>query len=260
LTQTNPSPLLSQPPAAAPRPLTARVRRRSWIEPRVRAWWMLALVLMVIAGYFVAMQFARSAQDRRLINSGVRVDARVLEANQNPLPHKTYPPEERAIFKLSYQLPGREPVQIISRLKDQRRPVMTGSTLPLYVDPANPAGWTDRTEVSVVHDALVGIMLLPLAAVMLMVAVIRRMGVLRVWRTGQALQGVVVETGQTATAPLSRVVRFALSDSSDNRVFCALVPARLGALQRGDAIWLIAPSGRPQQALVVAAYAGPGQA
>ena len=235
MTQTDPA-LLTTPPSAAPRELTPRVRRRSWVEPRVRVWWMLAAALIAVAGYFVAVQLARSAQDRWLINNGTAVQAKVLDANGNPLQNKNYPPE------------------------DQRAAVITGGHVKLFVDPNNSSRWTDRTEIDLAHDTLVGVMLAPIALILLIVAFVKRAGILRVWRTGAPLRAIVVDARQTAAAPLSRLVRFTPGGTGGKRIFTTLIPARLGAPRPGDAIWLIAPENRPRQAIVPAAYAGPKDA
>lgn len=259
MTQTDPA-LLTTPPSAAPRELTSRVRRRSWVEPRVRVWWMLAAALIAVAGYFVAVQLARSAQDRWLINNGTAVQAKVLDANGNPLQNKNYPPEDRAVFKLRYEIAGKTPVEMTTQLKDQRAAVITGGHVKLFVDPNNPSRWTDRTEIDLAHDTLVGVMLAPIALILLIVAFVKRAGILRVWRTGAPLRAIVVDARQTAAAPLSRLVRFTPGGTGGKRIFTTLIPARLGAPRPGDAIWLIAPENRPRQAIVPAAYAGPKDA
>lgn len=260
MTQTYPSAALTTPPPPAPREPTPSLRRRSWIDARVRIWWMLAAGLIVVAGYFVAKELARSSHDRWLISSGTAVQAQVLEANGISLPNKSYTPEERAVFKLRYEIEGKPPVEMVTRLKDQREAVVTGGQVKLFVDPGDPSRWTDRKEISLMHDTLVGVMLTPIAVLMLVVAIVRRAGLLRTWRTGLPLRVVVVDARQTAAAPLSRLVRFTLGGAHDKRVFSTLVPARLGNLHPGDAIWLIAPEDRPGQAIVPAIYAGPKDA
>lgn len=256
MTQTNPSAILSVRPPPAPRELTARVRRRSWVEPRVRTWWLAAAGLLLIAGYFVARELAKSAQDRSLVRNGTRVQAEVVEGSGVGRKDVSFPPDLRAVFKLRYQLPGREPVEIVSQLKDQRTTVVTGKTIPLYVDPADPARWTDRLEISLLNDLLVGIILSPVVLVLLGIGLASRYAVLRTWRTGVSFAAVVVEMRQTASAPLSRLVRFT-PGGGDNRVLSTLMPARLGSLNAGDTIWLVAPERQPGRALVAAAYIEP---
>ena len=258
MTQSNPSAILSVPPPPAPREVTPLVRRRSWMEPRVRVWWMAAAALLIVAGYFVAIQLAKSAQDRSLVKNGTRVQAEVVAANGIARKEYRVEPGTRAVFKLSYRLPGREPGVIESQLKDQRTSISVGQTIPLYIDPADPRKWTDRMEISLLNDLLVGIMLLPVALIMLGIALATRYAVLRTWRTGVSFPAVVVEMRQTAVAPLSRLVRFT-PGGGDNRVFSTLMPARLGSLSVGDTIWLVAPEWQPGRALVAAAYMEPSR-
>jgi hypothetical protein len=226
------------------------------MEPRVRAWWMAAAALLIVAGYFVAIQLAKSSQDRSLVKGGTRVEAEVVAANGIARKEYRVEPAARAVFKLSYQLPGREPVVIESQLKDQRTSISVGQTIPLYVDPADPRKWTDRMEISLLNDLLVGIMLLPVALIMLGIGLAMRYAMLRTWRTGVSFPAVVVDMRQTAAAPLSRIVRFT-PGGGDKRVFSTLMPARLGPVGAGDVIWLIAPEWQPGRALVAAAYIDP---
>jgi hypothetical protein len=53
---------------------------------------------------------------------------------------------------------------------------------------------------------------------------------------------------------VSRVVRFALADGNDRRVFHVLYPASSGKLVKGDKLLLVAPANRPSRAIVAALY------
>src|SRR5438034_3028074 len=58
---------LPPPPPKPPRALTKKALRRSWAEPRVRTWLVLALAMLVIALIFTVGRAARSAKDYSLI-------------------------------------------------------------------------------------------------------------------------------------------------------------------------------------------------
>jgi hypothetical protein len=234
--------------------LTPRARRRSWIEPRVRIWWTGALVLLGITAYLVGPRLAGSWRDLSLIRHGVRVEAHIVEAAGNKVVNKLHGPDENVPFKMIYKLPGGESRTIYDRLKAQKLALAVGMTIPLYVNPANPNEWTDRVEISWAEDALVAIILLPMAVAFVLVALLLRARVLRVWKFGDVIEAVVVETRQAAAAPLSRHVRFVVRAARDRRVFTVTLPTRIANLQPGDAFWIIAPADHPQRALAAGLY------
>jgi len=250
-----PSDALGATPTPAPRPITAAARRRSWLEPRVRVWWLAACAVTLVAAVAAGGQLAASARDRWLLTHGVRVKARIVEANGYRLKGKVFGPDEHAHFRLEIPLPGRQSY-ITDRvyLKDQREDLGYGMEVDLFVDPGDPSRWTDRIEASFLRDIMVLLVTLPAAALLLLAAWWRRRSVLRVWREGLAHMAVVVDVRKAATAPLSRMVCFAVQDSRDNRVYRSLVPRRCGPLAAGDALWVVAPAGRPQRAIVAALY------
>lgn len=247
--------VLTIEPPPPPRPVGAAARRRSWLEARVRSWWLAALVVAAVAAAMAGGQLAASARDRWLLEHGVRVRARIVEAAGYRLKGKTFRPDEHVHFRLEIPLPGRKP-HTTERvyLKDQREDLGFGMELDLFVDPANPDRWTDRLEAGFVGDIMPLLPALPVAAVLLAIAWWRRRSVLRVWRDGEALAAAVVDVRKAPTAPLSRVVRFTLRDSRDNRIYRSLVPRRLALLQGGDVFWVVAPPGRPHRAVVAGLY------
>jgi len=245
---------LSQQPPPPPRPITPRSARRAWAEAYVRRWWMGALLLCVVTVYFVGTQLIRSLQDRRLIREGEAVDAVIVEANNETLTNKVWEPSVQALFKLEVQRPGAEPLVILSRLRNQDRALQVGDTVRLYIDRQDPSRWTDRGHVSFARDLALAVVTLPLAGLLMVVAVMGRRRALRVWRDGEAMVALVVEVRQAPSAPRSRHVRFTLRDGRDRRVFGTLVPVRAAPLAVGDAFWVVALPDRPQNAVVAALY------
>jgi hypothetical protein len=164
---------------------------------------------------------------------------------------------------MSFQTPAGESLVIErSRLRDQREPLKVGNSITLYVDKARLKNWdakdtdlrTDRLETSLREDLFLGLVFLPVVNILLIIAVTQRIRVVRTWRFGQAMAAIVVETRQTPSSPFSRLVRFALRDSRDRRVFKAIVPMRVAQFQTGDLFWVVAKPNRPDQAIVAALY------
>jgi len=160
-----------------------------------------------------------------------------------------------------------EAYQFSSRLKDQRKqlaffgelPASTdlkpeASVITLHVDPEDFSRWTDRQQTTMLQDVFMSLWLLPGAAILLVVAMAMRQRVLRTWRNGQLVAGIVVDSRQSALAPLSRLVRFSPRDSRDQRVFYLLIPSAMGVLQRGSVLWVVAPQGRLDLSIPAALY------
>lgn len=266
---THPDPTAASPvtrmasPPDPPRTLTPRGNRWAWLEPRVRVWWTSALLLAIIGAYFVISEVSSSSLDRRLVSSGMRVEAIINEIDGSPRKDRFARPVERAEFTMSFQIPGGDSLIIErSRLKDQRDPYKVGNAITLYVDSSrlkdweakDTSLWTDRLQTTLREDLLLGLIILPFVNLLLILAVTQRIRVVRIWRLGQAMAAVVVETRQTPSAPFSRLVRYALRDSRDRRVFKAIVPMRVAQFQTGDLFWVVAKPNRPDQAVVAALY------
>src|SRR5205807_195111 len=100
----------------------------------------------------------------------------------------------------------------------------------------------------------VPLMLLPITALLLAVAILRRRQVLAIWREGQPVHGVVIDIRQSAIAPLSRLVRYSIIENNDNRVFSTLIPAGFGIPDAGEMISLLALPMAPNRAIVTELY------
>jgi hypothetical protein len=241
-------------PADPPRPVTSHVRRRSWIEPRVRIWLSGALIVLVITILLVGQRIRASWGDRQLINHGTKVEAEIIEARGDKVKNKLHTPDENVPFKMDFQLPNGHHHSIYSQLKAQKKDLAVGMTIPLFINPANLNEWTDRTEVSWVEDTLAAFILLPAVFGLVLIGLLRRLQVLKTWRNGEAMEAVVVDTRQTAAAPLSRVVKFVARDAGNKQICSVVIPTRIAVLEPDDTFWIIAPSKRPQRALVARLY------
>jgi hypothetical protein len=252
LTETSTDNFLPPPPQP-PRAITKNARRRSWAEPRVRNWVLMAVVIFLIALWFVGLRIYASWSDRWLIKHGVRVEADIIDVDGNTL-KKLYEPELNLPFHMSFRMPDGRFHMVNERLKAQRQAIGPGKKVPLYVDPNNLNHWTDRVEISWLEDSLVGILLLPTFFLLLGVALFNRMKILQAWENGHAIHASVVEIKQSATAPMSRVLRMVLGHYHDQRIFTTLIPTRLARYQPGDVVWVIIPSTTPRWAILAELY------
>jgi hypothetical protein len=232
---TSDGPVVSAPPREA----TPRARSAARRDPRVRFWWVLTGVLLVIAAYFLIVQTLRWWDRAWLVRSGVAVNATIEGAGPvggafETLPGRSPPPPVNV--ELSFDWHGQE--QRVRRTLEHR--VTTGDTMPIRVHPDNPAIWTDEQEVPPLLRQLIAPMIL-LPAVLIVAAVgwLMHRRILGVWREGEVTGAIVVETRQSAIAPLSQQVRCTPAAGGDRRLISVFVPNRLGRLQKGDPIRLI---------------------
>ncbi|MCC7349752.1 MAG: hypothetical protein IT446_04220 [Phycisphaerales bacterium] len=232
-------------PMVPPRPVNGPIRRRAWNEPRVRFWWASGLILLVIAMGFAIDMGAEWINWRGLILHGQKVTAEVVELGGVTRAAMMAP---NTPVKLAFELDGQS--HTVAGVLDGRTEfIRTHDRVPIYVDPADPSSWTALMEVPPLSRQLLAVWItLPLALVLLAVAVAMRGGLLRLWRDGQAESALVLQSQHSALAPLSRMVRCTPADESDTRVFSVFVPQRCGVPQRGQAIWIIRSGNRAMAA------------
>ena len=246
-----------------PRHVTPRAARRSWNELPVRIWVILAVAVGFITIYFTIDKYLSGRYERWLITQGLPVQAELNRIQGTRDRSQSFKRTDRLQVELNYDVPGTEhPRQMyvpgwLSQLPADPPPreIRVGELIPVRIDPNNPTVWTDRTQpLPWIAEFTIVVLLLPLLALLLVVMFIRRQQVLGVWRRGEVAAAVVVDHKQSATAPLSRVIRFTLADGSDRRVWSTLHPAR-GAPQPGETVWVIYPPGNPGRAVVASLYA-----
>lgn len=239
----------------APRPITPAARRRSWAEASVRLWWMSAIAIALIVIYLTATQIMAGVRDRALLRSGIPVTATIegitgrhQQTRGTPVP-----------VRLSYTLPdGREFVDATETFLEatsNETVLHTKDPLPIRVDPNDPTRWTeDRAPGSIFQSLGVSVALLPVVAVLLLLAWLRRKSVLAVWRTGEPSEAAVVSEKTSALAPGSQLLSISLMNDPGKRVVSLLHPRKAGVLSNGDALWVIAPPGKPQRAIEAKLY------
>ena len=242
-------------PPDPPRPLTANIRRRSWGEARVRPWWMLGVFLVIVSVYFASGNVARSRRGRWLVAHGIIGQAYLDRVGAEIIKGKRYAPDSALSVDMTITLPGRIPYKVFGQtLPDNREPLECQTTIPIYVDPANPNRFTTTATFSFADDLLVGAIVLPFILGLFGYAFFLRGRYLSLWKHGDAAVAVVLGSRQSPIAPFSRMVRCALRDHKSATVFSLLVPNRMGALQPGDNLWIIVNLQRPSRVLLAGFY------
>ena len=240
--------------AAAPRAVTGMVRRRAWGERHVRIWWLLGLAVLGVAFYHAISGIYLWSEESRLITKGDRVEAEVMGRTGEEAPKfKHFALSANTAVDLDFTYKGKS-YRFRGKLAGRTEQIYTHTMVPLFVDPEDPTHWTGRTVPgSLVHELLGAAMLAPFVVVLFVMAVWRRRRVLRIYRDGEEVLAEVVSVGHSAAAPFSRLICCAAQGGSDARMIKILLPTGK-APTVGEALWLIAPPSRPEQAIPAALF------
>lgn len=243
---------LDLPPV--PRPITSRAKRRSWAEAPVRTWVILALIVCGVTAYLYAQRARSAMNDRRLVMQGVPIKAKVNTVEENPRPGHSVVRRDGPLVNITYTAPDGSTQNDSARLTPlMEGSVETGGQLDIRVDPENPRRWTDRTKPRPWSAELsVPLLLTPFAFMSLLVLVIRRQAVLKVWETGEPVMASVTGSQQSAIAPRSRQLSYVLQ--TGGRVHTMLYPLSAGMLDEGDEVLMIAPPNEPGRAIAAKLY------
>jgi hypothetical protein len=248
---TAPSPVIpvrgisATAPAKPPRELTPHVRRMIWIEPRVRRWWLMAFIILVLfAAYTTQRVWARS-EESALIRDGLKVTAKLVFAETRNNNQMAEPGDN---VQLELKLPGGVE-QVVGTITAQ---AVVTKNITVRVDPKDHGHWTDRTEPTPLLDSLfVGILVSPLVPALFVFAFVHMRLMRSVWEKGGAQMAVIHERKQSSIAPMSYVVRCSFQDHWDKKLFNVYVPRVGYGLGKGDLIWVVTPTkkGSPLAAL-----------
>jgi len=230
-------------PANPPRPITPFVRRRIWLEPVVRLWWLSALAVLGIAIEIGVTEFLGWRADLDLTQHGI-----VVEAMVSGIPGTTRPPD--AELNLSFTLNGTA-YQVIGVLEGRTDYVPQAKPVTIRVDPTDPTRWTYRTEAPPIGQYLLGP---ALALGMFLIAICfcwrEWQRVAKIYRRGEAVAVTVVGVGTSPLAPRSKRIQYTRYGSGDKRVRWAIVPIyTTPAVAPGDMLWVLCLSAKPDRAI-----------
>src|SRR5688572_11050792 len=199
----------SEQPALPPPPraVTRRGWWRAWGDRRVRVWLICALAIAAIMIFIGINQIGAALRERQLIREGTVLTTTLVELEGSRRYGYSLPRTDMRDVKLQAKLPDGTERDFIGRLPPGGDGYWrVGQEMQIRFDPNDPTRWTNRTEMAGWGTELViPLSLVPIIALLLALAIWQRMRVLRIWRNGQPVQGVVHELRHTAIAPLSRV-------------------------------------------------------
>jgi hypothetical protein len=246
------------PPPPTPREITPAVWRRSWLEPRVRFWWLCSIALMFISGWFLTDQIREYFRENRLITSGALVQATISEISGAKLKGQAYSRDTPCT--LEFTLNGQDvilPDVVLSSLGNYISPK---DVITIHVNPNDTSEWTDRTQPEALGRRMIaGIVILPVLAATIASAILLRRRIIRTWRDGIAAAFSVEAVGHSALAPLSYAVRCAPFEQRSRRLVTVFLPPRVAKPVIGDVLWLIHPWGKTEQSIAAAAYENPAR-
>lgn len=250
-----------QPLPPVPRPLNPRANRRAWVEQPVRVWMILSFLVVLGIIYVLADQLPEGIAERHIIKTYKPVTAvmhDVGKIHDTTWRHTaiTGGAEEDRWATMIY--PG-GPAEGSSREleTDRLEGKHPGDSVDIRYDPSHPEVWTDRMEPEPWGGRLLIVwMLLPALAVAVLMMLVRRRQMLRIWREGEPIIATVLDSRQSAIAPRSRLIRFTIDDSADRRVHSTFFPNSAGRIEKGDQIGMLALAKNPGRAIVAGLYTG----
>ncbi len=149
---------ISEPLPSPPRSITARARRRSWAEPAVRRWMILAIVVAISLAILGGKNFVAGLAERKLIVSGVVTTAKIADARPEA--------DGTVAYTLNYTDQAGNAVEADGPIETKKPDELhTGQTIEIRYDPVQPTHWTDRSEPRPWPEQLLTVLiLLPLLA------------------------------------------------------------------------------------------------
>lgn len=215
----------------------------------MRLWWLLCLGVLAVTLAVGVRQAATWWSERQLLAKGVAVDGKIVRAitpeNDMSVPGRNMSPD--SVCEIEFEWPKgsgklyRPALRVLPENAEEGKPVVTGSTITLHVDPDDPEQWTARTKTPALGGRqLIGVAVgAPIVAVLAVVAALKRRRTLDVWTNGRVIRAQVLSTGTSPVAPQSRALRCTTADSRDKRVFTVFVPAGTAAAGNGDEVWVV---------------------
>lgn len=239
-------------PPLTPRAITPHVLARSWMEPRVRCWWLCSAALVVIGIIFLIQQLVSYRNETRLIRNGKTVTAEVYEVQGGHIRGQKSPPHTPCMVRFSW---NGETVSAPAVLAGDDY-VVTDMSVTLHVNPNNPTDFTDLSSPESFFRGVIagGVVILPVLAGTAAAAWYARRQALNTWRDGITDIYAVIDARNTALAPHSHSVRCIRADGTDLRIVTVYVPNHVADPREGDLLWLVHPRNNPRAALAVIVY------
>jgi uncharacterized membrane protein len=246
---------------APPRPITPAARARSWHEKSVRVWVGISLIVLFVLIYFVVSQVRASLVERELIVSGTSREVTIERVNGMSDSSIRWSRAEPLTIQFSLDPPGMAErrmitgqIRRIESVSGLAPTIKVGDRLQIRSDPNNPSNFTDRLEPTPwVNSLFTSVLIAPVLFIVIVIALLQRRSVLKVWKLGSVREAIVVDHKQTALAPRQMLLRYALADG-DGRVYTMLYPTAAGVPQDGESFWVVTPDDAPSRAIVAKLY------
>jgi len=223
---------------------------------------MSSLVLLLIAVVCLVQESAAWRDSRSIIDKHTSVTAVIAAINGTDRKGYALDAAEAAgACKLTFTFGGHD-YAVMGSIGDQTDNglAIVGHNVTLHIDPDSPdQRWTAAGSSSL-GVQLVGFWVtLPVVLALFGVAFWQRTRYLNLWVDGRDEQCVVVDTSQSALAPLSLAVRCTPVVGYEHRVATVFVPRRVADPRPGDEIWVIFARNQFAFAIAAAAFDPPGQ-
>jgi len=258
MAQAEKSPVeLPAAPAPPPRVVSPLVLRKSWFEPRVRFWWLVAFVLAVSATSFLVVDLLEWNDERYVIQNGATVEAVITMIGEGEAQGRSNIDPTEFTVTLSFNFENQDyTVKGFLEGPDLPRAISLKDKIEIKIDPRKPSRWTFRKrDLPPLSRAFFSTgLVLPFALAAALVSGLIRRRVLGVWRDGKATLFVVHAIGQSALAPRSRVLRCLPAEGQEHRLVQVHTPRRLADFKPGDYLWLIHHPGNYNGALPALVY------
>jgi hypothetical protein len=238
--QNPPSPTSPETPASTelaitPRAVTPKIRRRLWLEPGVRRWWLLGILILLMFGAYAGDCLWNRHRESDLIQNGITLVAKIVAAD-NKVGRMPLSPVDTV--KIEIPFPEQSETQV-GHLSSNN--YLQGN-VTVHIDPADHAHWTDRSTPTPLLDSLLLALLgLPIVPIMLALAYVQSRAMQQTWKNGSASPAVIFERDHSAIAPMSYRLKCHLINSRQKQLFTVYVPQARTGLEKGDQIWVIAP-------------------
>ena len=220
----------------------------------MQIWWKCAIIVAIVMIYVTAFQIYTRWTERKLQDTGILVNARIVQLEDRKVGTGTYHPQrDNDLYVKLEGFPDGKTRE--GTLKKADGFAELGGHVQLRVDPKDQDHWVEvRPDAGIKAELMAVFLLLPVIVLLLAIARWRRQAVLKVWRLGDVETGVIVDSRHSSMAPRSRTCRYTLANPRDPRVFTMLHPNSHGLLREGDALAMIALPGQPERAIVADLY------